>query len=245
MDILGDEALHLNARYWHELSHSLWQEHRLDYESLTGPDEVMDKYVGLARGVGIQSLVGVWRKLFDVPALGRCGFTFDSATAKALAASNMFESPLYQQEARLAEDVVGAAFSMIRFRAMSMMHYQEGFPGVFVMLLGRRQGDVDAGLKFCRGAWQGIMAFEERRFKSADVQALFSAVPYNQWVIVREVLAFLAEVDFAMVPPRVSGLVRSIFSGWGTSLPCELFFNRVRYGQSQQNVPKLCSGRRL
>lgn len=64
-----------------------------------------------------------------------------------------------------------------------------------------------------------LEAFGRLRHQSPLAAAMWAAVPCCEWVVVREVLLQLPESRFADVPASSMQTIRSIFGGFGTSLP--------------------------
>lgn len=129
------------------------------------------------------------------------------------------------------------AFGIVKHRALSHEHYCSSLPGLFALLLGIKPGDQAMGLAILQDIWEASCACEKARRGSADALALWNAVPPLRWVIVREILILLAEVSFKAAPPKVMSMCRSVFESFGTSLPCETFFNRVRQDQKVNSGP--------
>ena len=119
------------------------------------------------------------------------------------------------------------AVQIVRFRALSHMHYVGCPPLTFVGLLCTGQRLLDA-LAECKLAWATISYIETQRHSFKELDKIWSNIPFASWEVVRERLAILSEFSFMWVPPHVVQLLESVFGSWGTSLLNELGFKVTR-----------------
>ena len=107
------------------------------------------------------------------------------------------------------------AVQIVRFRALSHMHYVGCAPLTFVGLLCTGQRLLDA-LAECKLAWATISYIETQRHSFKELDNMLSNTPFASWEVVRETLAILSEFAFRCVPPHVVQLLESVFGSWGT-----------------------------
>ena len=81
-----------------------------------------------------------------------------------------------------------------------------------------------------------MQQLEARRHESPSVKALWTAMPFCEWTLIREMLMQIAEVHVTFVPGMTMRMLKSMLGGVGTSLQCEMFFNRVRAAERAQNL---------
>lgn len=136
-------------------------------------------------------------------------------------------SALYQTQCELSKLMWAGAVQIVRFRALSHMHYTSCPPFMFVGLLCSGQRQLDT-LKQCELAWQTISYIEVQRHNYKELDKIWANMPFASWEIVREILTILSEFSYAWVPPHVTQLLESVFGGWGTSLVNELGFKVIR-----------------
>ena len=67
-------------------------------------------------------------------------------------------------------------------------------------------------MRWCGRAWGAIQLFEAKRLIYKHAAEVWKAVPQCEWVISRQILCMLSEVEFKTVNPLVRQMVTSMFS---------------------------------
>ena len=98
-------------------------------------------------------------------------------------------SPLYQSQLELAKLMWAGAVQIVRFRALSHMHYVGCPPLTFVGLLCTGQRLLDA-LAECKLAWATISYIETQRHSFKELDNIWSNIPFASWEVVREILQY-------------------------------------------------------
>lgn len=124
--------------------------------------------------------------------------------------------------------LVKSVLAVIEQRLLSMCHYTSSLPFAFVLLFSDRPEDVKRSLAWLELVWLAVSEAEVRRRHDQAIASLFGNLPFASWALVRGMLILLAQLSFRCVPSSVGDMVRSIFLGWGTSLPNELGFTTTR-----------------
>lgn len=86
---------------------------------------------------------------------------------------------------------------------------------------------VDKGLALCRTVWQVMDECERQQWLHPVVRKLVLAVGLFHMDVLREVLVMLAQHKFQTAPPGAISVIRTIFSGWGSSVIVERAIQRL------------------
>lgn len=127
--------------------------------------------------------------------------------------ANIVRECLLSEERKFAHDAWLLAIQLTKHRALSLSQATHAYLGLFVFLVSPVAADRKNGLELCKRAWLAISAAEERAINDPALSRVLAAVLWLYWVVVREVLIALAQVDWPRVPKVVDLTLRQHFSG--------------------------------
>ena len=121
-------------------------------------------------------------------------------------------SGLFTSEKAKAELLGNSALQVVRFRALSQLHYMTCPPMIVVGLLDSGDKFVSA-LQLCRDDWSCIQWLEKKRLNFIELDRLWNNLPFAKWEIVREVFCMLSEFNFEWISPPLQLTLEAMFMG--------------------------------
>ena len=117
------------------------------------------------------------------------------------------------QDQLVADKMFEFGCELAKYRLLSMMHYSHSFPGALALLASSEPVDRDKGLAYLAKAWKAISWAESRRFEDKAVAALWQAVPFASWTVIRELCIDIGQCNFSAIPRSSQEVLHSIFTG--------------------------------
>ena len=236
--VLADPETKARARIWNEVTHAVWKSQTSEYANMTSPEATLKYYLAYARGAYNRVFDRIAQCLSDHNSLERMGMSLSTSEYGGPGAGvNAIGEPFFKTQDALAQLTVDALVAVVKWRALSMMHYTSACPAVLVLLLSPDEGERNLMLDRLEHWWRVMTWSWQCRHVNKDVDDLFKNVPWLSWTVIIDIFVRLAEVDFSCVPASVDSMLRSGFEGFGTTLVNELAFKhmRLRADESSNN----------
>lgn len=247
--LLASDQLHFACKVISELSEPLQIAHDLHVQQMKGAESVELYYIGCAQGEVHETLLRVLRQLRDPKKLEFLDFDIDIVSIKGCSKKHdkmsEFITAKCTEEQSSADALWKFLLNVVKWRSLSMCHYRHGFPGMFALLISSDTRIVAQGLALAKEAWEALVAMEAIRHTDTVAMNLLDAIPFSQWIVVRETLVGLAQWDFKWVPPPILDVWRTVFRSWGQTLVCEDAFNAVKDHQRDSKNLRLSRNRRF
>jgi hypothetical protein len=238
--VLASARKHRRCLIIAKVSKECFRWHASEQENLTTPANVARWYANLALGKYLHKMKGIFACLSDInmfKALGLTSCIDVDATHGPHGQQGSHQedwdtNPCLKAHCDDEHDVMGDlwgfSLALFRRRIMSFSHHDASFPGLFALLVSTVPAEVQLGLDASKQAWAAISVAEKVALGNVGVKKLLDAIPFSDWVLVREVLICLAQWDFTWVPPPIEASIKCIFCGWGHSCIDEEAFNKIK-----------------
>ena len=187
-----------------------------------GPEAAVALYADWATGHWVAGAYSGTLVLRDQCALASCGFQVEGCDFRFAE-----EDALVLQQDLAAERLDRLVFSLLKFRAQSMVWHSEGVPGLWAALLHQDLAHCEATLLKLRRLWETYRTLKAEVAVPPTVRTMLNRGPFHL-PVAQEVFAHLEAAEFRTVPADLAALLRAIFSGYGSTKIIEDSFQRLR-----------------
>ena len=209
--------------------------------NLKGPESVLKYHIGFALGAYDSVLRKCMSRLSDMSVLQQLplqmAFTDDISSE---------DHPLRYQDKCLASKMCQLVVSLVSHQAKTHEVFKLLPPLCMAPMLGSLQQAADC-MKLVERLCNAMYAAENVMYADREVHSVFLACCWPLQTSVREMFAYLRELNFSVAPQHVKDVLLCIFKSWGSTGVCENGFRGVRAAEKKSpsgtisNVRKWCT----
>lgn len=205
--------------------------HFAEQKVFSEPGGIARYYVRLAKGDYGHQFVGMFSQLSDRDFLAKVGVGLASASClppEETPSDNPAVVATCADEADMVKDLWDFIVHLASNRLLSLGHYNLSCPGLFALFVSESARDRELGLQRARECWEALEFAEEAAKTNSIVARLLAAIPWANFVLVREVLLSLRQFNFSFLTKSAEGVATAVFGGFGQSCVNENAFNRIK-----------------